>query len=115
MALADFVGTWDVVSSPDFDDDYLRMEVDPYIALRQEGDRLGGDYQVGLQSGTIDGRLAADGSLSFSFAGNDEMDEVHGAGRATVRGDRLTFTLLYHLGDDFTFVCERGSEPATGG
>ncbi len=28
-----FTGIWDVVSSPDFDDDYLRMEVDPYGKL----------------------------------------------------------------------------------
>jgi hypothetical protein len=29
-----FTGTWDVVSSPDFDDDYLRMEVTPHVRLR---------------------------------------------------------------------------------
>ena len=29
-----FTGTWDVVSSPDFDDDYLRMEVAPHVRLR---------------------------------------------------------------------------------
>ena len=33
-----FTGTWDVVSSPDFDD-YLHMEVAPYVKLRQEGDQ----------------------------------------------------------------------------
>jgi hypothetical protein len=34
-----FTGTWDVVSSPDFDDGYLHMEVAPYVRLRQEGDQ----------------------------------------------------------------------------
>jgi hypothetical protein len=29
-----FTGTWDVVSSPDFDDDYLRMEVAPHVRRR---------------------------------------------------------------------------------
>jgi len=28
-----FTGIWDVVSSPDFDDDYLRMEVSPYVKI----------------------------------------------------------------------------------
>ncbi len=28
-----FTGVWDVVSSPDFDNDYLRMEVEPYVKL----------------------------------------------------------------------------------
>ena len=28
-----FTGIWDVVSGPDFDDNYLRMEVDPYVKL----------------------------------------------------------------------------------
>jgi len=33
--IMNFTGTWDVVSSPDFDDDYLRMEVTPHVRLRQ--------------------------------------------------------------------------------
>ena len=35
------------------------------------------------------------------------MDEMNGAGVATVTGDRLTFALMYHLGDDYTFECGR--------
>jgi hypothetical protein len=102
-----FTGVWDVVSSPDFDDDYLRMEVDPYIDLEQEGNRVSGEYQVGLQQGTIDGRLQDDTHVFFSFEGNDEMDEVNGAGTITLNGDRLEFTLMYHQGDDYTFACVR--------
>jgi hypothetical protein len=30
----DFTGTWDVVSSPDFDDEYLRLGGAPYVKLR---------------------------------------------------------------------------------
>lgn len=102
-----FTGVWDVVASPDFDDDYLRMEVEPYIDLEQEGNRISGEYQVGLQQGTIDGRLRDDTHVFFSFEGNDEMDEVNGAGTITLNGDRLEFTLMYHQGDDYTFECER--------
>ncbi len=102
-----FTGVWDVVASPDFDDDYLSIEVEPYISLEQEGTRISGEYQVGLQQGTIDGRLQDDTHVFFSFEGNDEMDEVTGAGTLTLNGDRLEFTLMYHQGDDYTFECVR--------
>jgi hypothetical protein len=102
-----FEGTWDVVSSPDFDDDYLSMEVEPYVTLHHEGNRVVGTYQVGLQTGDLDGRLQRDDYLIFSFEGSDETDQVNGAGTATLKGDRLIFTLMYHHGDDFSFECER--------
>ncbi len=105
--MADFTGRWRVVSSPDFDDDYMQMEVTPFIELHQTGTDVRGKSHVGLQSGSIDGRVRKDGTLFFSFEGMDEMDEVNGAGNATVEGDRLTFTLDYHYGDEWTFECER--------
>ncbi|MDA8218650.1 MAG: hypothetical protein M0Z94_13645 [Dehalococcoidales bacterium] len=104
---APFTGTWDVVSSPDFDDDYLSMEVAPYVRLRQEGDEVVGDYQVGLQTGDLDGRLEGADRVVFSFEGMDELDPVNGAGTLTLKGDHLTFVLMYHQGDDFTFECKR--------
>jgi hypothetical protein len=102
-----FTSTWNVVSSPDFDDDYLCMEVEPYVQLKQSGNRVDGEYHVGLQRGIIEGRLQDENCMVFSFEGMDELDPVNGAGTATVDGDRLTFTLMYHMGDDFTFECER--------
>lgn len=101
----DFTGTWDVVSSPDFDYDYLIMDVAPYVTLRQRGDRVEGRYQVGLQAGYLDGHVRGN-SFTFSFEGNDEMDEVHGDGEGTLNGDHLTFELRYFRGDEFTFDCE---------
>ena len=102
-----FTGTWYVVSSPDFDAEYLAIEVAPYVRLRQEGRDVVGDYQVGLQSGQIDGRLEGPDRVMFSFEGMDEMEETSGAGTLTLKGDHLTFVLMYHQGDDFTFECER--------
>ncbi len=102
-----FTGDWDVIASPDFADDYLSMEVEPYITLEQQGKQVTGEYHVGLQQGDIDGRLQDDTHVVFSFEGMDEMEEVDGAGTITLNGDRLTFTLMYHGGDDFTFECER--------
>jgi hypothetical protein len=102
-----FTDTWDVVSSPDFDDEYLAMEVAPYVRLRHEGDRVVGEYQVGLQTGQIDGRLESPDRAIFSFEGMDELEETSGAGTLTLKGDRLTLVLMYHQGDDFVFECKR--------
>ena len=103
------IGTWAIQSSPDFDASYLHMERPAYVTLRREGGRIVGEYQVGLQSGTLDGRERPDGSVLFSFDGIDEMDEVSGAGTATVEDDRLTLTLMYHQGDDYTYEGTRRS------
>lgn len=102
-----FSGVWEIVSSSDFDDAYLHEEVAPYLTLKQAGKRVTGTYHVGLQQGSIDGRLQSDKFVFFSFEGMDEHHEVNGAGRLTLRGDQLTFVLMYHQGDDFTFECKR--------
>jgi hypothetical protein len=103
------IGTWAIRSSPDFEDSYLHMERPAYVTLRRDGNRIAGDFQVGLQTGSIHGRERLDGSVMFSFEGMDEMDEVSGAGTATVENDRLTLTLMYHGGDDYTFEATRGA------
>jgi hypothetical protein len=103
------VGTWDIVSSPDFDDAYLNEEGTPYVELHQERDRIVGEYRFAYSSGTLDGYPQPDGSLLLSFEGMDEMDQVNGAGTATLHDDRLVFTLMYHQGDDYTFEATRRS------
>ena len=100
-------GFWAIQSSPDFDDRYLHMERPASITLRREGNRIAGEYHVGLQSGTLHGRERPDGSVLFTFEGMDEMDEVSGAGTVTVEGHQLTLTLMYHQGDDYTFEATR--------
>ena len=101
------IGTWDIVSSPDFDNDYLNEEGIPYVELHKERDRIVGEYQFALSSGTLDGRPQPDGSILLSFEGMDELDEVHGAGTARLHDDRLVLTLMYHQGDDYTFEATR--------
>jgi hypothetical protein len=102
-----FSGIWNVVSSPEFDEGYLRTEVDPYLTLHQSGDRVEGRYQVGLQTGDLYGRLEGQNRIFFSFEGMDELEEMNGAGMATLNRNRLTFELRYHQGDEYTFECER--------
>ncbi len=100
-------GTWRIVSSPDFDDDYLRMEVEPYVELAQSGSRISGTYHVGLQQGDIDGRIEGESRIGFSFEGMDEMDEGHGRGWLEIDGLQARFVLAYHQGNTFTFICGR--------
>ena len=103
------IGDWEIVSSDDFDDEYLNLEGTPYIRLQQDGDRIVGEYHIGVQSGGVDGRPQPDGSILFTFGGMDETDEVHGAGTAKVQDDRLVFTLMYYQGDDYTYEGTRRS------
>jgi hypothetical protein len=86
----DFTGTWDVVSSPDFDDEYLKLGGgrSPYLALRQNGKFVKGEYEIGVMCGTINGGAHSD-FVDFDFGGNDEMEVAFGEGQATLEGERL--------------------------
>ena len=111
----DLTGTWDVVSSPDFDDDYLHLEVEPYVKLYRVGNRIEGEYHLGLQYGDLDGQMKGDNRAMFRFEGMDEMDPVDGIATATLvlsvteglEGCRLIFVVSYRPGDEYTFECER--------
>ena len=77
----DFNGIWRVVSSPDFDDEYLRLGGAPYVTFRQNGDFVKGEYEIGVMCGTINGGAHSD-FVDFHFQGNDEMEEAFGEGHA---------------------------------
>jgi len=103
----DFSGTYHVISSPHFDDEYLYLTGTPYVSLRQDDNgRIEGEYQIGVQSGTINGGAHSD-FFDFDFEGNDEMEDAFGEGEATLEGKRLIFELRQYHGDEYTFVCER--------
>lgn len=102
-------GTWNVLSSPDLDDDYLSMETTPYLRLEQSGLEISGEFQVGLIRGSISGR--SEGRLVlFSFEGTDELDPVHGAGIIVLHEETMLLRLMFHEGDAFTFVCSRAED-----
>lgn len=104
--ILDFTGTWNVVSSPHFDEEYLRLGGQPHVTLRQNGAFAKGEYEIGVQLGTIKGGVHED-FIDFDFAGNDEMEDAFGEGEATLDGERLAFEFRHYQGDEFTFVCER--------
>ena len=106
LAPETFAGEWQVVSSPDFDRDYLFSETTPTIRIAQNGLKLSGSFHIGLIQGELDGSM--DGKrLLFSFAAMDELEPVHGIGTVAIRGTQMEFRLQYHFGDTWTFVCER--------
>lgn len=103
----DFSGTYYVVSSPHFDDEYLRLSGTPCVALRQnESGRVEGEYRIGVQYGTLLGHAYGD-FIDFAFGGNDEMEDAFGEGKAALEGDLLTFELRHYNGDEYAFECER--------
>jgi hypothetical protein len=99
----DFTGTYEVVESPDFAEEHLRPG---YVILRQNGEFVRGEYEIGTMCGTLNGGVNSD-FIDFDFQGNDEMEEAFGEGEATLDGERLNFELQQYHGDEFTFVCER--------
>ena len=100
-----FRGHWRIISSPDFDREFLEMEPTPFVCVEGENFAFEGTFHIGLIRGEFDGRL--DGKrVLFSFEATDELEPVHGAGTMSL-GDRgMEFRLMFFLGDEFTFICE---------
>jgi hypothetical protein len=101
-----FRGHWRVISSPDFDQETLGLEVTPYVRVEGNKSAFEGTFHIGLIQGEFDGRL--DGKrVLFSFEASDELDPVHGAGTLSFLDRRMEFRLMIFLGDQYTFICER--------
>lgn len=101
-----FRGVWQIVSSPDFDQEYLEMEAKPFILVGGRRYTFDGEFHVGLIQGNFHGRL--DGKrVLFSFEAQDELDPVHGAGTLALQDAELEFRLMFYLGDEYTFRCTR--------
>jgi hypothetical protein len=103
---AAFEGEWLVVSSPDFNQEYLKTATTPYVCIKADGYAFSGTFEIGLISGDFAGRLDGERVL-FSFEAMDELELVHGAGIISLQDDLLIFKLLYYAGDEWTFICKR--------
>jgi hypothetical protein len=106
-------GKWPVVAMPDLVDDYLRLIPKPRIEIKSKEDGIyEGIFLFGGQTGEIYGVLRDDlGSTPcyvFSFEGEDEGDEVHGAGVMKLLEDNLLKgEWIYHHGDILRVECRR--------
>jgi len=104
-----FVGNWRITEMEVWDRDYIDMEVPGYIRIDSEGT---GQFQFGLVSGDIDGRVEQCGGspcFAFSWSGQDEDDPASGRGWAVVEAGDLRGRIYLHLGDDSAFLAVKGS------
>ena len=74
-----------------------------YIRIGSDGT---GQFQFGLVSGDIDGRVEQCGNalrFDFSWSGQEENDLVSGRGWAVIENGELNGQIYLHLADDSAF------------
>ena len=82
------------------------METTPFVSVEGDNFIFKGTFHIGLIRGEFDGRL--DGKrVIFSFEATDELEPVHGAGTMSLRDRGMDLRLMFFLGDELTFICER--------
>jgi len=70
----DFHGKWRIHEMEDLDEEYLSMQVKPYILI--QSNNLG-EFQFGLVTGQIDGKIIdypLGKRFEFTWEGSDECD-----------------------------------------
>ena len=98
-----FSGKWRIVEMEVWGKDYVDMEVPGFIRIGSDGI---GQFQFGLVSGDIDGRVEQCGNVprfEFSWSGQDENDPVCGRGWAVIEDCEMTGRIYLHLADDSAF------------
>ena len=86
-----------------WDQDYVDMEVPGFIRIGSNGT---GQFQFGLVSGEIDGRVEQCGNaprFEFSWSGQEENDPVCGRGWAVIENGELNGRIYLHLVEDSAF------------
>lgn len=101
--LTTFVGKWRIAEMEVWPQDYIDLEVPGFIRIDSDGT---GQFQFGLVSGEIDGRVEHSGNparFEFSWAGRDDNDPACGRGWAICENDELKGRIYLHLADDSSF------------
>jgi hypothetical protein len=94
-------GKWRIVEMPDYTSDFPDMVEPAYILFDGKG---GGEFAFGCVTGAIHGAGDTD-SVTFSWNGNDEMDEARGDGAAEIQPDgSLNGQICFHGGDEAEFT-----------
>ncbi len=111
MKKSEYVGLWHIYEMEDLDEDYLNMEVQAYIRI---GKNSLGEFQFGLVSGQIDGRIVKhqEGErFEFTWTGNDECDDASGSGWLKIKDeDIMEGEFRIHLGDSSKFRAQMVKE-----
>ncbi len=104
----DFAGTWHIYEMETWDEDYFNMEVQAYVRIEPNGS---GDFQFGLVSGGIDGKIVdyPDGKrFEFTWEGNDECDPASGSGWVRIKeNDVIEGEFRIHNSDSSTFLARK--------
>ena len=91
-----------------WDKDYFNMEVQAFIRIEQNHK---GNFQFGLVSGALDGRIVNyhDGDkFEFNWEGYDECDSESGSGWIRIKDeDTLEGEFRLYNGDNSTFLAKR--------
>ena len=102
---APLLGTWPGVEMTDMADNYLDLTFNPRIKImRKRDDIYKGEFSFGEQTGKIYDMLRQDYGehpcFIFNFDGQDESDQIFGAGIMRLLSDRsLVGEWIYHDGD----------------
>jgi hypothetical protein len=103
-----FVGIWHIYDMELWDEEYFNMETQAYIKIAPNNL---GDFQFGLVSGSLDGeieRIADVERFSFTWQGQDEMEEANGSGWLQLTSDNEAFgSFSLHYGDSSGFKAIR--------
>jgi len=103
-----FVGTWHITEMDMWDIDYINMETQAYVEVKQGGS---GYFQFGLVSGQIDGEVEEFDKKErfvFTWEGNDECDPAFGSGWLILIDDaKMQGKIKFHLGDSSMFYAKR--------
>ena len=105
--LKPFTGKWRIIEMEAWDQDYVDMMVPGYIRI---GPRGTGDFQFGMVSGDIDGRVEQCGDtprFEFSWSGQEERDSLCGRGWAVIENGALTGRIYMHMSEDSAFRAVR--------
>jgi hypothetical protein len=98
------LGKWRIVAADLWDSDYLDLVEPASMTFGKDGR---GEFAFGAVHGDMELQYAP-GSVHFTWAGFDEMDDASGAGSAKLDGDgALQIELSFHLGDDAILKARR--------
>ncbi|MFN9174284.1 MAG: hypothetical protein ACK58N_07160 [Synechocystis sp.] len=106
----ELIGLWHIYDMETWDEDYFNMEVQAFIDLYPNGC---GEFQFGLVSGDLNGYLDRDTKptrFTFTWEGQDEMDEASGNGWVKLKEDgELEGFIRFHSGDDSHFNARKAN------
>jgi len=101
-------GIWHIYEMEMWDEDYMNMETQAYIEIKEKGL---GNFQFGLVIGNIDGELVDYKGIEmfeFTWEGQDENDPAFGSGWLRfIDENNLEGKIKFHLGDSSRFWAKR--------